>query len=146
MKAGNTKEITMNILKQKNVLVALLFLLFGFMTIISGGRSLFTESGVATRGNIVPVVLWFNFLAGFFYLLAGILTFRLKACAKKIAVILAILNIIVLSYLAIHVYQGGLYENKTIMAMTFRTFFWIFFAVYLRKSDMFKKWEAVASH
>ena len=44
-------------LKKKNVWIGLIFLIFGLMTILSGGRSLFTESGIATRGNIVPLVL-----------------------------------------------------------------------------------------
>lgn len=131
----------MSFLKKKNVQIALLFLVFGIMTLISGGRSLFTEAGVASRGNIVPVVLWFNFIAGFFYLMAGISTFRLKVCVKKLAIVLAVLNTIVLLYLANHIYQGGLYENKTVVAMSFRTVFWIFFAVYFQRSEMFKKME-----
>lgn len=128
-------------LKQKNIQISLLFLVFGVMTVISGGRNLFTETGIATRGNIVPLVLWFNFTAGFFYLVAAFSTFKMKTCVKKLSIVLAILNTIVLLYLAGHIYQGGLYENKTVVAMSFRTLFWIVFAVYFHKSDMFKKIE-----
>lgn len=42
---------------------------FGLATVISGGRALF---GGADMGAVVPFVLWFNFVAGFAYLLAGI--------------------------------------------------------------------------
>ena len=66
----------MNLLKQRKFQIAVLFIVFGIMTVVSGGRSLFTEEGIATRGNIVPIVLWFNFMAGFFYLLAGVLLLR----------------------------------------------------------------------
>lgn len=129
----------MNLLKQKNVQIALVILVFALMTIIAGGRSLFTEAGVAARGNIVPLVLWFNFIAGFLYLVAGIATFRMKACVKKLAVVLAVLNVGVLLYLLSHIFQGGLYENKTVVAMIFRTLFWVAFATYFNKSGMFKK-------
>jgi hypothetical protein len=41
---------------------------FGALTIASGGRALF---GGGTEGNVVPFVLWFNFLAGFAYVAAA---------------------------------------------------------------------------
>lgn len=48
-------------------------IVFGLLTIVSGGRALFggpaTEAAV---GNAVPFVLWFNFLSGFVYVMAGI--------------------------------------------------------------------------
>lgn len=126
-------------LKEKNVKIAIAILIFGSLTIISGGRALFTEAGIQSRGNIVPLVLWFNFLAGFLYVIIGIATLKLKTQAKKLSVALAVTNVFVLLYLLNHVYQGGLFENKTLVAMSFRTAFWIVIAVYFRKSDVFKK-------
>ncbi len=131
----------MNFLKQSHIQIGLTFLIFGLMTILSGGRALFGEDAVSARGNIVPLVLWFNFIAGFFYVMAGISTLRLKSCVKKLSIVLAVLSALVLLYLANYIYQGGLYENKTVVAMTFRTTFWSFFAIYFQKSDMFKKIE-----
>lgn len=43
--------------------------IFGLLTVLSGGRALF---GGADMGAVVPFVLWFNFLAGFAYVLAGL--------------------------------------------------------------------------
>lgn len=131
----------MDLLNKKHILVSLLIMIFGTLTVISGWKSLFTESGVNSRGNIVPLVLWFNFIAGFFYVIAGISTFKLKSCVKKLSAVLAVLSSFVLLYLINHIYQGGLYENKTLVAMTFRTVFWISFAIYFHKSDIFKKTE-----
>lgn len=131
----------MSSLRQKNFWIALLFFIFGSMTVVSGGRALFTESGIATRGNIVPLVLWFNFIAGFFYLLAGFSTLKLKACIRKLSIALATFNVCVFLYLLNHIFQGGLYENRTLIAMSFRTAFWIGFAIYFHKSEMFKKLE-----
>ena len=50
-------------------IIAGVAVVFGLATVISGGRALF---GGADMGAVVPVVLWFNFMTGFAYLLAGI--------------------------------------------------------------------------
>lgn len=124
---------------KKNFWIALVFIIFGFLTIISGGKNLFSESGIKSNENIVPLVLWFNFIAGFFYFIAGILIFKLKPCVKRLSFIIAILNVIVLFYFINHVFQGGLFEKKTVFAMSFRTLFWVCFAIYFQKSDFLKK-------
>jgi hypothetical protein len=122
---------------QKKFWIGTVIIIFGALTVISGGKSLFIES----RGEIVPLVLWFNFIAGFLYLIAGISVFKLKTCVKKLAIVLATLNVFVLLYLVNHIIQGGLYENKTLVAMSFRTAFWVFFAIYFYKSEVLKKIE-----
>jgi hypothetical protein len=127
--------------KKKNIWIGFVFLIFGLMTILSGGRSLFTESGIATRGNIVPLVLWFNFVAGFFYLIASVSIFKMKTCVKKLSTALAVSNTFVLAYLLNHIFQGQLYEHKTLIAMIFRTSFWILVALYFRKSNLFNRIE-----
>jgi len=53
-------------------MAAVVAVAFGIVTIIVGGKTLF--GGPAERaaaGNIVPFVLWFNFIAGFAYVVAG---------------------------------------------------------------------------
>lgn len=54
-------------------IAVLLAVAFGLLTIKSGGSVLFVD-GVARQnaGNYVPFVLWFNFLAGFAYVAAGL--------------------------------------------------------------------------
>lgn len=48
-------------------------LVFGLLTVFSGGTALFGGEAARTAvGNAVPFVLWFNFIAGFFYVLAGV--------------------------------------------------------------------------
>lgn len=129
----------MLVMKQKKVWIALLFLAFGILTIISGGKTLFAESGADSKSTIVPVVLWFNFVAGFFYVLAGVLAFKAKICIKRLSMALALFNVFIFIYLLAHIYKGGLYENKTLFAMSFRTVFWIGFALYFQKSSFLKK-------
>ena len=50
-------------------LAAAIAVVFGALTIFAGGRALF---GGADMGAVVPYVLWFNFLAGFAYVAAGL--------------------------------------------------------------------------
>lgn len=45
---------------------------FGIVTIFVGGKTLFgSPAERAVAGNIVPFVLWFNFVAGLAYIIAG---------------------------------------------------------------------------
>lgn len=131
----------MSRMMQKKFLIGIVIIIFGALTVTSGGKSLFIESGIESRGNVVPLVLWFNFIAGFFYLIVGISIIKLKPSVKKLSIVLAILNVFVFLYLVKHIIQGGLYENKTLVAMSFRTAFWVFFAIYLYISEMLKKIE-----
>ena len=55
--------------------------IFGLLTIVSGGRAIF---GGVDMGAVVPFVLWFNFGAGFAYVLAGIGLWRGGALAAVV--------------------------------------------------------------
>lgn len=120
--------------KNKN-LISLILSLFGLMTIISGATALFTDVGHETRGNIVPLVLWFNFISGFFYILVGFIVYQSKPYVQRLSVLMMSLNIGVLVYLFYHIFQGGLYETRTLIAMSFRTIFWIFITLSLFNSS-----------
>ncbi len=53
--------------------LAVVGMAFGVLTIASGARALFGDAAArAAVGHAVPYVLWFNFLAGFAYVAAGI--------------------------------------------------------------------------
>lgn len=46
--------------------LAMVAVLFGWLTVLSGGRTLFGgEAARLAAGAVVPFVLWFNFVAGF---------------------------------------------------------------------------------
>jgi hypothetical protein len=50
-----------------------LAIVFGALTVFAGGGALFGgDEARAAVGNAVPFVLWFNFAAGFAYILAGV--------------------------------------------------------------------------
>lgn len=114
-------------------------ILFGCMTLLEGGKVLFPETGRIGAGNIVPFVLWFNWIAGFFYIIAGVGLFRMKSCAKKLSSVIAVGSLLVLIALIVHIQSGGLYEMRTIFAMSFRTLVWISIATVTWKSKSLKK-------
>ena len=58
---------------------------FGALTIFSGGQNLFNANVIRTQGNIIPVVLWFNFMAGFLYILTGLCVLKRKKIALPLA-------------------------------------------------------------
>lgn len=109
-------------------------IIFGIITIFAGGNALFTESGKLAAGKIVSLILWYNFIAGFFYIAAGIAIFRQKSMAIRIAMLLANSSIAIYFALLMHIFEGNVYEMRTLIAMTLRTFYWIAIATIVFKS------------
>lgn len=98
---------------------------FGALTILSGGRVLFGgEAARAAAGNAVPFVLWFNFLSGFAYVLAGIGIAIERKWATLLALALVAGIATVFALFGLHVFQGGAYEIRTVAAMTLRLLAW----------------------
>ncbi|RFC64707.1 hypothetical protein [Mesorhizobium denitrificans] len=96
--------------------------IFGLLTIVSGGRALF---GSADMGAVVPFVLWFNFLAGFAYVLAGIGLWRGAGWAPMLSLGIAVTTAAVFAAFLWHVGFGGAWEARTMGAMILRTGIWI---------------------
>ena len=100
-------------------------LVFGLLTIFSGGTALFGgEAARAAVGNAVPFVLWFNFIAGFFYVLAGLGLLLRRRWAVWLSIAIAVATGLVLAAFGLHVAGGGLYEMRTVGAMLLRTAVW----------------------
>lgn len=99
--------------------------IFGIMTLKAGGSVLFgPEIYRSEAGNYVPFVVTFNFLAGFFYIAAGIGIAMGKTWASVMAGLIATGTAIVFIALGVHIQTGGPYEFKTVVAMLVRTLFW----------------------
>lgn len=104
---------------------AIVALGFGLLTIKEGGTILFGSEAVrVAAGNYVPFVLWFNFLAGFAYVSAGIGLWLGLRWAVWLAIVLAATTAAVFAAFGIHIYAGGSYEMRTVGAMTLRTLVW----------------------
>ncbi len=106
-------------------IITIVALVFGMLTIKSGGSVLFIDGpDRQAAGNYVPFVLWFNFLAGFTYLLAGVGLFMQKSWAPLLSILIAAATIVVFALLGLHILTDGSYETRTVMAMSLRTVVW----------------------
>ena len=106
-------------------ILSIVALLFGLMTVKSGGSVLFgPESARLAAGNAVNFVLWFNFLAGFTYIIAAPGLWLGKSWAIGLSGLIAIMTMLIFIALGVHIAGGGEYENRTLAAMSLRTAFW----------------------
>jgi uncharacterized membrane protein len=110
-------------------ILALVATIFGIVTIIVGGKTLFGGAEErAAVGNIVPFVLWFNFVAGFAYIIAGVGLFLWKRWAALLSAVIAATTIAVFIAFGIYIFLGGAFESRTVGAMIIRSAIWIVIA------------------
>jgi len=111
-------------------IIGVIAILFGAMTIKEGGSVLFWSDAARTAaGKFVPFVLWFNFIAGFFYVIAGLGLVMRKPWAAKLALVIAALTVLVFAAFGLRIIMGGGYETRTLIAMTMRSSIWIVIAM-----------------
>ena len=109
--------------------------LFGVLTILSGGRVLFGDDAArAAAGNAVWFVLWFNFLSGFAYVLAGVGIAMRRRWSVSLAILLAISIAVVFVLFGLHILSGGAFAMRTVFAMTLRLVVWVAIAIVARNS------------
>lgn len=103
----------------------MLVTLFGILTVFSGGNALFGSAETrAAVGDAVPFVLWFNFLAGFAYVAAGVGLFLRQSWAVRVSIAILVTTVLVMIAFGLHVWLGGAYEMRTVWAMSLRTVIW----------------------
>ncbi len=113
---------------------AVVAIVFGALTIFSGGRALFgSAEAQAAVGNAVGFVLWFNFLAGFGYVATGIGLLQGQTWAVRAALWLAVATGITAVAFGFHVIGGGTYEMRTVGALALRLVFWIAVAIIAKR-------------
>ena len=112
-------------------IITVIAVVFGLLTIKSGGTVLFVDGTFREEaGNYVPFVVWFNFLAGFIYLIAGGGLWMQKHWAVWISLFIVVATLVVFAILGIHILKGGMYEVRTIAAMSLRTVVWALIAMF----------------
>ena len=125
MKAANPKRTT------GVWMISTIAILFGLLTLKSGGMVLFVDGpDRVAAGNYVPFVLWFNFLAGFLYLLAGVGLWFQQRWAVWLAGAIFIATLVVFAFFGLHILDDGLYEYRTVIAMSLRSTVWGVIASY----------------
>ena len=109
---------------------------FGALSIVSGGAALFGgPSAQAVAGDVVPFVLWFNFLSGFVYVLAGAGIAMGSKWGGTLAIILAVAIAVIFVALGWHISQGGAFEPRTVGAMVFRLAVWVGISAYVIRAN-----------
>jgi len=113
-------------LRRWELVPPLVAVLFGLMTIREGGAVLFGgEAARRAAGDYVAFVLWFNFVAGFAYVAAGLGLWRRAAWSTWLSFGILAGTLAVFGALGLHVLAGGAYEVRTLAAMTVRTVVWL---------------------
>lgn len=111
------------------IVAAIVAVLFGLLTVAVGGNTLFGDPAArAAAGNIVPFVLWFNFLAGFAYVAAGVGLYLWRRWAALWSVLIAVATIAVFVAFGFHILLGGAFETRTVGAMALRSLVWVVIA------------------
>ncbi len=106
--------------------MALVAIGFGLLTVKEGGMTLSGDAtAVTAAGNYVPFVLWFNFVAGFAYVIAGAGLWLRRRWAARLAIAIAAATALAFAALGVHVASGGAYEQRTVIAMTLRLLVWV---------------------
>ncbi len=114
--------------------LALVAVAFGLLTLKSGGAVLFGDGAArVAAGAYVPFVLWFNFLAGFAYLAAGVGLWGRRPWAARLAAVIAVSTLAVYGLLGLHIGAGGAYETRTVIAMGIRSAVWTAIALIARR-------------
>ena len=99
--------------------------LFGLVTIKAGGSVLFVDSARQAAGDYGPFVLCFNFVAGFGYVTAGVGIWQQEKWAAQLSAVIAFLTLAVFLAFGLHIFSGGLFETRTVAAMTLRSTVWL---------------------
>ena len=118
-------------------IVSSIAIVFGLLTLKAGGSVLFIDGTAREEaGNYVPFVVWFNFSAGFVYIMAGCGLWLQKHWAIWISIFIAVATLSVFAMLGIYIFNGGEYEVRTIAAMSLRTTVWALISTFAyRKLD-----------
>lgn len=114
--------------------IAALALIFGVMTIISGGSVLFgPPQAQEWAGNYIRIVVWFNFLAGGAYVVAAVGLWLRQNWAAHLAVAIAVATAVAALGFAILILRGAPFEMRTVGALAFRFAFWAAVALLARR-------------
>lgn len=117
--------------------MAIIAAIFGLLTIISGGRTLFDAEAQRQAGNYVAFVLWFNFVAGFAYVTAGVGLWLQQRWSVWFSFAIAVATLFMFAAFGLQIWRGGSYEMRTVAAMGLRALTWlaIFAAAYAKLAN-----------
>jgi hypothetical protein len=114
-------------------MAAVVAIVFGAATIRVEGGALFGD-GTRAVGTVGGVVLWFNFLTGIVYVVAGAGLWQRRRWSARLALAIAAVTLLVFAGFGICVAAGGPFDARTVWAMTLRSVVWISIATVALKA------------
>ncbi|MFA5620443.1 MAG: hypothetical protein WDA08_09070 [Weeksellaceae bacterium] len=128
----------------KRILTGFL-ILFGAITIFIGISVINDFFGMRERqGYYVPFVVVANTICGFIYLLSAFFIWRKDKKGSKLLFLAFIILLVTIYFFYKYINSGGIYEVRTIYALTFRTsitFLAFLMSVYIIPYKRRKSWH-----
>ncbi len=119
--------------------VTVIAVVFGVLTIKSGGSVLFIDGESRQQaGHYIPFVVWFNFIAGFAYVVAGVGLWKRQGWAVWLSALIAVTTLLIFALFALHINSGGNFEQRTVIAMSIRSLFWIVITLFAYRTVLKK--------
>ncbi len=107
--------------KTIRALSALILTVFGLLTLFLSSSIIFDLFDIrAKQGNYVLFIVWANLVCSLLYLFSAYGFLKIKSWTKSLLVLALIILIISFISLGVHINKGGIYETRTLAAMTFR--------------------------
>jgi len=98
---------------------------FGVVTIFAGGGVIFgPDQARDAAGAYLPFVVWFNFVAGFAYVIAATGIWFARSWALGLSILIAAATGLVALAFAFQIMQGQMFEMRTIAALMLRLGIW----------------------
>lgn len=118
--------LAMKIIRQ---ITAIAVLLFALVTLFMSTSVIYDLFGIrAKEGNYVPFIVWSNHICGFLYVFSAYGLFFSKPWTTRILLIVSTILLLSFAVLIWHINTGGVYEQRTFLAMLFRIGMTLLFA------------------
>ncbi|MEO8546300.1 MAG: hypothetical protein ABI434_22125 [Burkholderiaceae bacterium] len=105
--------------------ISAISVVFGLLTIKEGGAVVAgNEAALTAAGNYIPFIVWFNFVAGFAYVAAGVGLWMQRRWAVGLTIAIAVATALVSAALGFMILSGTAFEQRTVFAMGLRTVVW----------------------
>ncbi len=116
-------------IEQRNrplAVAALVAVGFGLLSVFSAGMVLFGPAQVQeSAGATAAFVVWFNFLGGFAYVVAGYALWNQRRWGAWLAFLIVAAIAVISVGFGMHVLSGAAYEMRTVLALALRFVVWL---------------------
>lgn len=118
-----------------NKLVVFILIMLGVATVFMGGSVIFNLFGIRQlEGNYVPFIVQANFICGILYLLTAYEWIKNRRWVFWPMLIAVLILVFAFGALLIFINAGTAFENKTLVAMVFRTAVTVGILIFIKRS------------